>query len=410
MFLLPIVYLFFSFWDDKELRYEDFTYEDNIKTARLYPLTDNQLGKMASPVISVNSNSLLLEFDDLQPDRNNYYVKIYSCDYNWEKSRLHDLDFLHEYNEFNILDFAYSNNRSMAYVHYKFSVPPVKISGNYLLVVYRDGDLSDLVLTKRFMVSSNKISVHQNSNLGINTLRSTNQQFNFILKYDGLDIPNPIESVNVVIRQNQRWDNAQRDFKPSFINEGSKTLEYRLFNTDKGFQAGNEFRFVDFRSVNSPGQNVGRLQYNNNEFFLDVALDGERTTQRYAQFQDLNGNYVVENIDSGNGDLSGNYLNVKFTLLSPKPYNSKVYVMGAFNGWIKTEANEMKFRQGQYTCEMILKQGFYNYAYINEDDSENIEGNHYETENFYEVFVYNHTYFPDADQLVGYYSFVVNKR
>jgi hypothetical protein len=410
MLVLSLILSLLTFSPDKELRYEDYEYEAQIKTVRLYPATDNPEGKILPAVTFLGGALLQLEFDDLQSDRENYYVKILHCNHDWTPSRLHDLDFLHDYNEFNVNDYTYSSNTYIPYVHYQFLIPQVKLPGNYVVIVYRNGDKEDLMLSRRFMVSSNAVNVKQEINFGMNALKATNQQINFVLDYNGLDVPNPLQTVNVVIRQNQRWDNAQTDIKPSFVREANKTLEYRFFNTDKGFQAGNEFRFVDFGSLNFPGQNTGKLERDRTPFKLYVATDATRDGQRYAQFRDLNGNFIIANYDVGHGETSGNYLKVIFTLQSSQTYGSKIYVAGAFNNWAKSPANEMKFANGQYTGEVFLKQGFYNYSYLTDSPSDNVEGNYYETENQYEIFVYNHSLFPEADLLVGYYSFKVNPR
>jgi hypothetical protein len=408
MLILVLLSALFSS-PDKELRYEDFVYEEQIKTVRLFPNTNDPQGKTASPIVSLGGNQLLLEFDDLLSDRANYYVKIIHCNYNWEQSRLHDLDFLAEYNEFNINDYFYSNNTHIPYVHYKFLVPQVKLAGNYLLIVYRDGDREDLMLSRRFMVTSDGAVIKPFNNLGMTAIRANNQQIQFEVSYNSLDIPNPLETVNVVIRQNQRWDNAVRDIKPSFVRQNTKQLEYRFFNDDKSFSAGNEFRFVDFTSLNSPGQNTGRFDKGAKPYTLYVVNDVPRAGQRYAQYPDINGNYMIVNRDFGEGETNGQYLNVVFTLQS-NPTNNKVYVVGAFNGWTKSPESEMKLSNGLYSCQVFLKQGFYNYGYESEGDQGAVEGSYFETENLYEIFIYNQTFYPEADQLVGYYPLRVNPR
>jgi hypothetical protein len=270
--------------------------------------------------------------------------------------------------------------------------------------------MDQLALSKRFMVSSDAVTVRQESNYGTSSFKATNQQISFTLNYNGVDIPNPLETVNVVIRQNQRWDNAQRDIKPSFVREATKTLEYRFFNSDKSFKGGNEFRFVDFTSLNYPGQNTGRLEKSNSAINLWVAIDAARSAERYAQYRDLNGSYVILNKDAGGGETTSNYLNVNFTLESTQQYNSAVYIIGAFNDWRLDEQNKMSYANGAYQCSIQLKQGFYNYQYVTSNPAESIEGNFFETENFYEIFIYNKSYYPTADMLVGYHSFVVNPR
>ena len=84
----------------KTLLFEDKVYDPQIKTVQLYPDrggAEDYLFPAASPVDAPN---LVLEFDDLQGDRMNYYARLVHCTFDWAKSSLMDLDFLHDYNEF----------------------------------------------------------------------------------------------------------------------------------------------------------------------------------------------------------------------------------------------------------------------------------------------------------------------
>ncbi len=381
----------------KNLLYRDMVYEPQIKTVQLFP-------------------DLSIEFDDLQDNRNNYYVKLIHCNYDWTKSSLQDLDFLNEYNEFTINEYANSNNIYPAYVHYRFQIPNVKIPGNYLLILYRDGDKSDLIISKRFFVADNQVSLKKdNSFVGAGTLRTTNQQLNFSINYETIEILNPLESVHVVIRQNKRWDNARMEVKPSFIREDASELEYRFFDQDKHFNAGNEFRFVDFRSLNFPGINTGKLDRTVKPFQLTVQLDKSRSLQAYAQYPDINGEYNIENQDFGEPATSGNYIETIFSLQTSKQIEGDVYIIGAFNNWIRDEENRMTYNsvKGVYESALYLKQGFYNYEYFVESPQispDYFEGSHYETENVYEVLVYYKPFRPNADLLIGYFVLPVNPR
>jgi hypothetical protein len=366
-------------------------------------------------VVPIENQNLILEFDDLQADRSNYYVKLFHCNKDWTKSSLMDLDFLTDYNEFPINEYDLSSNVSIAYVHYFFQVPAVKLPGNYLLVVYRENDEKDILLSRRFMIYSNQVSIFQDDQLqGNNRLWATNQQLNFKVNYSRLDMVNPLESVHAVIRQNQRWDNVRMNVKPSFIREDKRELEYRFFDQDNQFMAGNEFRFVDFRSLNYPGQNTGRMDRSERPFHLFVQTDKSREDQVYALYQDLNGNFVIENQDFRNAPLSGDYLFVTFTLAA-SPVNGQVYVLGAMNNWSRSEESRMTFRRDKnvYEATLLLKQGLYNYQYWVESSKENgfkLEGSHFETENVYEIFIYYRPFRPNADLLVGYYLVQVNRR
>jgi len=412
-FLILITLISHYALGQKTLTFSDHSYEEEIRTVMLYPSEAGSRNNLRSAVVPLQKQNLVLEFDDLQGERSNYYVKLVHCNVDWTKSSLMDLDFLSDYNEFPITEYDLSSNVSIAYVHYYFQVPAVKLPGNYLLIAYRENDDDDILLTRRFMVYSNEVSVFQDNQLqGAGTLYASNQQLNFKVNYSKLDIVNPMESVHAVIRQNQRWDNMRLKVTPSFIREDKRELEYRFFDQDNQFMAGNEFRFVDFRSLNYPGQNTGRIDRSKRPFSLWVQTDKSRQDQVYAIFTDLNGNFVIENQDNRDAAISGDYVFVTFTLATP-PVNGDVYLLGAMNNWSHSPESKMNFRKDQnlYETTLFLKQGLYNYQYWVESDKANgfqIEGSHYQTENLYEIFIYYRPFRPNADLLIGYYPIQVN--
>ena len=166
----------------KTLLLEDKVYEPQVKTVQLYPdrggIQDN-VYPAASPVDAAN---LVLEFDDLQADRSNYYARLIHCTYDWTKSSLMDLDFLHDYNEFPLNDYTLSGGTHIPYVHYRFPIPQIKIPGNYLIIVYRDGNKSDVILSHRFMLFRDLTSLVQDNQFsGTGTMGRTNQQLNFTI-------------------------------------------------------------------------------------------------------------------------------------------------------------------------------------------------------------------------------------
>lgn len=401
----------------KKLELSDRSYEDEIRTVMLYPALSGQRDNLRPAATPLKMQNLVLEFDDLQGQRSNYYVKLIHCNYDWSKSTLMDLDFLSDYNEYPINNFEFaSSTSSFPYVHYVFNIPAVKLPGNYVLVVYRESDEEDILLSRRFMVFDNQVSLVEDGQLqGAGTLRLSNQQLNFKVNYSRVEVINPMESIHTVIRQNQRWDNMRVNVQPSFIREDKRELEYRFFDQDKQFMAGNEFRFVDFRSLNFPGQNTGRLDRSKRPFHLSVQRDKSRESEAYAQYRDLNGGYVIENLDNRDAVTSSDYVFVSFTLFPTTTINGQVYVVGAMNNWQKDIDSRMKFNtaQNSYEATLFLKQGLYNYQYWVESDKEHgfaVEGSHFETENLYEVLIYYRPFRPNADLLVGYYQLPVNAR
>ncbi|UII30404.1 DUF5103 domain-containing protein [Fulvivirga ulvae] len=400
-----------SVYQNKKLVYKDATYEPEIRTVQLYPYTGSSNAVLSPAVASLNNNNLLLEFDDLVQAPENYRVKIIHCNSNWTPSRLRSLDYLYDYNEFNIDNYQLSVDTKLSYVHYQFKIPNIKIPGNYLLVAYRGTDESDIILSKRFMLFSSLVSINLMSDLtGLSSNNRLNQQLDFTINYNDYPLQNPMENVSIVIRQNQRWDNAIATLKPNFIRENINELEYRFFNYENNFNAGNEFRFFDMRSLRYPGQNVQRANLNTRPTMVDLMMDKPRIYQPYTQYDDLNGEYFIANSDTGNGALQSDYVTVRFHLKADK-INGDIYVIGEMNNW--DLQNKMAYDEvsGTYNSEMILKQGYYDYQYYIKGDtlrSNYFEGDHFQTENEYEIFVYYKPPTSRSELLIGYGYYEMN--
>lgn len=392
------------------LRLEDYVYEKEIKTVRIYPE-----GSALSPAVTTLARpNLILEFDDIATDRDNYNVRIIHCNHDWTKSGLQDLDFMRDYNEFPINNSQLSADTHINYVHYWFAVPPVKLPGNYVLVVHRGSDKEDLILSRRFMVYDNRVSFSREGRLiGAGSIADLNQQINFTVNHSSIEILNPMMDVHVNIRQNQRWDNYVQDLKPSFVREHEKELEYRFFDESKMFRGGNEFRFFDLRSLNNPGRNVDFVDRKKKPYEVFIIRDKSRKDEAYSQYDEMNGNYMIDNYDFRDRAYT-QYAYVNFTLASRK-VDGEVYVTGAFTDWRNDKSNLMQYDSAkqQYQARFLLKQGWYDYQYYVKSKTlppYHFEGSHFETENLYEVFVYYRPFQPRADLLIGYMRLEENPR
>ncbi|HEU5291835.1 MAG TPA: type IX secretion system plug protein domain-containing protein [Cyclobacteriaceae bacterium] len=397
----------------KTLQLSDLSYEPQIKTVRLSPLGVDSRAQLLPAVVQLGTFNLLLQFDDLRDQRENYYARIIHCNQDWTKSTLADLDYMTEYNEFPINTFEFSLDTHHPYVQYKLRLPAVKLPGNYVVLVYRNGDKNDIILTRRFMVYDQRLTFMREGNLmGPGALASSIQQLNFTINYKKVPLINPLETVNVTVRQNQRWDNLMENIKPSFVRENIQELEYRFFDVKNIFKGINQFRFFDLRSLNYPGRNVLRVDKTQQPYQVYIQPDKSRNGQPYALYDDMNGNFSTDNYDTRNV-VAGNYADVHFSLLSPEPINGDVYLSGAFTNW--TLSNEYKMTydaiKKEYNGTVFLKQGWYDYQYVvksNTLPSYYFEGTHFETENQYEVFVYYRSFQPQADLLIGYIPIVEN--
>lgn len=398
----------------KELRLADQAYEEQIRTILLYPAHGSNQGVLTSTA-QLGNFDLRLSFDDLADQRYNYNARIIHCNADWTKSTLFDLDFLVSYNEFPVNNFEFSVDTSVPYVQYWLDLPAVKLPGNYVVVVYRESDKEDIVLSKRFMVYDNRITISgENNQIIAGQVAAINQQINFTVNYKNVEVINPAENIRVVIRQNQRWDNMATGLKPAFIRDFQHELEYRFFDDAKMFKGGNEFRFFDLRSINNPGRNVRRVDRTTQPWEAYIERDKDRSHEAYSQYNDLNGNFLVANLDYRDASFT-NYIWVNFALAAATPINGKVYVAGGFNYWNYDANNLMTYdaARQEYTVSILLKQGWYDYQYLVESPETVpylFEGSHFQTENEYEILVYYRPFKPSADLLIGYARLSKNPR
>ncbi|MEB2782781.1 type IX secretion system plug protein domain-containing protein [Algoriphagus persicinus] len=398
---------------------EDKVYKDHIQSVRLFPAGVTFDASIDAPVVPLRSGKpLVLLFDDLAFDPELYTAKLIHCDADWQQSQLKNNDFLPTFNEFNIQQYEYSVNTRIPYIHYRFELPAVTKSGNYILKVYGQRDESDVILTKRFMVYEEIFTVgaaivppSQTSD------RRTSQQINVVVNYSAGEVTNPNGQIKVFIRQNQRWDNAKFLAKPTFMNESSKVLRYESFDGGNTFDAGNEFRFVDLRFIRANGVNIANMRVEPDVVFADGNINRPRPETAYSQYLDLNGQYLVETKDrpGGNMEVESEYILMTFRLAMEQT-SEPIYLIGSLTNWGKAPESKMEWdsKMGVYTTSLLVKQGWYDYQYAylvdGEFDTQSFEGSYFETENEYEVLVYFRNLGSRYDQLVGYSYLHPNRR
>ena len=396
-----------------DLEYRDYIYNPNIKTVNLYS-DKNIQSKIEPPAINLSSpNQLILEFDELYEDARYFQAKIMHCTWDWQPSDLRPIEYLTAYNEFEILDYEYSVYSRIPYTHYTFVLPRVILPGNYLLVVYDRDHPDKLAFSKRFMVYDQIISVafSYGESMGVLEQR-THQQIDFALNYSKIDLFNPQRDIKVVVRQNQSWVTAIYNLKATRIDEFKKEMEYRPFNLENNFFGGNEFRFFDLNSVIAPGRNVDRVFIKEDRVDAFLFQDKIRNKEFYSIWDDLNGGFIISNIDGQDPRLESDYVNVHFFLQSPQKLISDVYLFGKLSNYDLLSEFKMKYDDELkgYRADALLKQGWYDYIYYTPDDLYAIEGSHFETENDYEILVYIKPQGRTYDILAGYVMFNTGRR
>jgi hypothetical protein len=398
--------------NDNQMRYEDWNYKSYIETVQLHESSFD-----ANPAILVlnGAEQLELSFDDLEADRKSYSISFLHCDANWEPSNLVSSEFMNGFFEANFLNYNFSTNTIQKYTHYSILFPQSNMqfskTGNYIAFVYQDNDKEKLVITKRFMIYENKINVIANVRQAIgNDEQYEKQHIDFsLINSSQYELTNPFTDLKVIITQNNRWDNAVNNIKPTFVEP--RQLTYSL--DDKStFNGGNEFRYFDSRSLRTYTERVNNIYRDSSyTYHLELKVDELKTFKNYSFYNDLNGGFLIKNKDMvGSPDIEADYAWIHFFL----PYDNALgegnfYVLGKLTEWRLNKSNRMtyNYKKKGYECSLFIKQGYYNYTYVYLKDEKKggdetlTEGNHWETENDYAIYVYHRQRGTYYDQLVA---------
>lgn len=397
---------------------KDSIYCDYLKTVLFYPQSGVENANIFPAVTELNqSNPLLLEFDELTGDYTSYAVKLIHCNADWSKSQLNDIEFLEEFNEFPVTFYRGSFNTRVEYTHYEFKVPQVKLPGNYVLVMYYEEEPDLIALTRRFSIFDSKVSIEQDLSTAIGIGAATDQQaIHFRVDYEKYNLLNPGQNLKVYVRKNQR-NNVTKQVQPTFINEGIKELRFNSASETFNFTGGNEFRKVDIRSTQFRGVNVLQLQNQDSLFQLSTKIEEFQISNPYLTYDDINGQYVIDHYEYGSGETQADYVKLYFQVASNFEQFGKVYLFGAFTDWKINADYEMHYDpvKKMYWSNVKIKQGYYNYKYVivrpsGKVDELFLDGNHFETENQYEVFFYYTPPGQREDLLIGYSKFWFNNR
>jgi hypothetical protein len=405
-------FVFFANAQEGNFYYENAVYKEEIKTILMY----REGFELSNPIWEMGEEiPLVFKFDDLSGEVKNYYYTVIHCDADWNESFIPQNDYIDGFTEYPVDDFARSFNTTFNYINYRIHLPNenmnFKLSGNYALVVYENGDKENIMLSQRFYVVEPLVDVQGMVHRAtLDAFKGENHEVDFTVFHENLPIDNPQQEIKVVVKQNNRWDNAIRNLKPLFIRDRALIYDY---NRENVFVAGNEFRYFDNRTNRVNGENVAATEFHRPYFHKTLVTDEIRANRRYFEYEEMNGKFVVESQDQevDDFDTECDYTFVHFSLpLESILLGGTVNVFGAMNYWNANKTNEMtwNFDTSAYELTLLLKQGYYNYMYVYVPqgsavaDHKNLEGSFWQTENDYQIFVYYREMASRYDRLVGY--------
>ncbi len=371
------------------------------------------------PIITLNSaEQINLSFDLLSNDAKEFSYTFMKCDALWEKSEnIFYHDFAEGMEDQFITDFEFSENTATNYIHYTLDFPSEEskflISGNYVLIV-KDVESSNVVMTQKFYVVESKTKIIPAPKIPITfDFKNTHHLINFTVNHSLVPSDNPMNEFRAVVIQNGRYDNAKYNLKPSFVKNNQLLFDDEKFNM---FEAGNEYRILDFRDLKQVGQGVEEIFYQDSIYHVIPTIDYKRAYSKYKQTFDNNGQFYIEKKPSfGNPNLTSDYAYVHFRFARKIPLDSSsVFVLGNLNNGEIKRTFKMTYKDSleHYEAHILLKQGVYDYAYASKkigDQSliwENTDGTHYQTKNTYTILIYYKGFNDESETLIGVKRFI----
>lgn len=354
-----------------------------------------------------SENSASLKFDDLGLNYPSYYFRIIHCQSNWKPSPLSEIEYLTDFNDIPLRNPESSLGTKVPYLHYTVPIPSLKVSGNYVAMVYNKRNKNDTVLCVRFSVAEQLVKVQTSISFAkTNALRSSHQTIDF-----KLTIPPSLnyagdEQLSIQIRQNHQSQNLLHHLPTGQFNLQENSLSFPFFGQENVFTGSNEFRLIDLRSSQQKLSFVDQIITSEKINLINTQVEQPQGLYPYIQRNDLNGSYVIESYENRENPLQADYVQCAFRLKNNDNLE-EIYVVGGFNDYSLSSRMLYNPTSGLFENKQILKQGIYNYQFRSKNPpNSTLEGNYAQTENLYEVLIYYQKPGTRYDALVGYSSVV----
>ena len=388
-------------------------YNENIRTLRVERIAlvlENGSVDGSDP-----ENTLHISFDEMSHDVHMYSYTVQSLEFRGERLEVNQSllssEYLNGFTTRDIADYEHSINTSREYTHYRFDFPnedmTITKSGSYRLTIYEDGNPDNKVAEVDFCVVEPMVkidaTVRAHTDIEFN---GRYQQVDIEVNTTALNVRDPQE-VRVVVKQNNRTDNAVMLTQPTFVEPNR--LRYTN-NKALIFEGGNEYHHFDAFSCFYAGTGIDRVYHEMGDYHA-LLFPNEITQGQYIHEFDSNGRYVVNAERTTDSDTEAEYMWVYWTLPAEKPWlDGSLYLGGDLFQNEMGLRNRMQYDADAklYWLTTLVKQGGYDYQYWftgkgtqNKTTTQRVDGSYWETENEYAIYVYWRPFGARYDRLVG---------
>ncbi len=383
---------------------------DNIRTIQL--MVNGQWGQ--PPVLDMKGGYIDISFDDLQRRYVRYTYRITHCTADWQPSDLYYGDYMTGQNGTTIIKkYTPSRNTMTQYNHYELRLPNSEhrllLSGNYKVEIVRATD-DEVVAVVCFSICTNEVSIGAtiSANTDVDTYES-HQQMDLEINYQHLSVSDATNELKPLVMQNRRWDTRVTGIKPSYVQVNKLIYTHHRHLI---FPAANEYRRFEILDPHVATKGVERMRFDDQFYHAFIYTDEVRRNYKYDE--DQNGRYLIRNDDNEANDTESDYFITHFALKVPELEGGKLYINGDLTEGQFTDDYMLDYNadEQQYEIALSLKQGSYNYQYLFLPEGTDYgltaptEGDYHQTENEYQIYVYQHPVGSRYDKLVGFKTVV----
>jgi hypothetical protein len=289
--ILSLLFFFSSIISFAQVE-KEITPPYNIKTVTFVQNDQNTI-----PIFRLG-DSFEFQFDDLYGTEANYFYTITHCDYDWKPSQLVKNEYLNGFDDQRIQDYSNSLTTLQLYSHYKLAFPnrftQFRVSGNYVIKILNDD--KEVVFSRKFILYEELVSVPMQVKRP-RSLSVINQKHNieFSIKSSTINFQSPLQNVKVMLLQNGKFSNAITNIKPQYTI--GNDLIYR-YDSETQFWAGNEFLFFENKDIRAANNNIARIDTNGGIYNSHLYPSQARANSPYTFFPDINGNFIIKNINA----------------------------------------------------------------------------------------------------------------
>lgn len=374
-----------------------WTHPIDGRVQTLRTVTDNDFLQL--PWIDQEGNRRIeISFDMLENEEEDIRYRVVHCDRNWEATDISELDYADGFMPVTVNDRRPSWNTFVNYWHYSVTFPNddirLLLSGNYAVIFHTEDDPDTLLAVATFSVTEQSAFVNGtvSPNTDIDYL-AFHQQLTLNLSWSREQLPwlDPGSEVTLAVTQNRQARTRRLITAPSRMDASHAWYEHLR---PLIFEAGNNWRRFEFTDKKYVTIGVESVGYHAPYYYARLITDEARAAGHYIYDRDQEGRFLIAARGTDDADVEADYFYAQWTLDIPQTL-TPVYLTGDFLYGNLSDDTRMRWDadEGVYHCEKLLKQGAYNYQYVTSPDGAHltfaqIEGNYYEAQNEYEVYVY----------------------